>query len=272
VRSRKAADLVVVPDLDRELDGLYGLPLEQFTAARNELAKRLKRAGQEAESARVAALKKPSISAWAVNELARREKDAVHELLAAGAELLDAQKRALAGEGTDLFDRASRRQRDAIRALVAAAVSLLQDAGHRPSDAVRERIAGSLRSASVDPEARPLLERGRMAEDVQSAGLGLLAGIAPAAPARAKTRRAEPRPSAAELRNARKAVERARKEDERARERAGAAEEQARRAEAAANEAAARAASLAAEASSAAAALAEAERALEQLQSSARRA
>jgi hypothetical protein len=32
-----------VPDLERELDALYQLPLEEFTKARNSLASRLKR-------------------------------------------------------------------------------------------------------------------------------------------------------------------------------------------------------------------------------------
>ena len=38
--------LAAVPDLERELDGLYALPLDEFTKARNDLASRLKRAHQ----------------------------------------------------------------------------------------------------------------------------------------------------------------------------------------------------------------------------------
>ena len=37
--------LAAVPDLEQELDGLYALPLEEFTKARNDLAARLKQAG-----------------------------------------------------------------------------------------------------------------------------------------------------------------------------------------------------------------------------------
>jgi hypothetical protein len=51
--------------LDSRVDELYQLPLDEFTAARNALAKSLK--GEEAES--VKRLQKPTIVPWAVNQL-----------------------------------------------------------------------------------------------------------------------------------------------------------------------------------------------------------
>jgi hypothetical protein len=246
------ADLSLVPDLERELDELYGIPLGEFTATRNDLAKRLKKAGQKAEAERVGGLAKPSISAWAVNQLARREADRVRELLEAGERLVEAQKEALAGKGADRLDEASRRQREAIRKLVQAALKSLEEAGNRPSDAVKERIASSLRAASVDPDGRRLLESGRLAEDAQSAGLGLLAGIAPArgkptaAPRSANARRE------ARLLVAHENLEAARRDEARLGEEAAEAEREAQGAAAAADEAAKRARSLAAEAAQAA--------------------
>ena len=59
------------PDLEDEVDRLYGLPLEEFTPARNELAKRLRKDGRKAEAARVGELAKPSLALWTVNQLAR---------------------------------------------------------------------------------------------------------------------------------------------------------------------------------------------------------
>ena len=49
--------------LDSEMDTLYQLPLDEFTSARNALAKT---AGSDA--GRVRALVKPPIAAWAVNQ------------------------------------------------------------------------------------------------------------------------------------------------------------------------------------------------------------
>lgn len=259
------ADLTLVPDLDRELDKLYGLPLAEFTAARNALAGRLKKAGQTAEAERVRGLAKPSVSAWAVNQLARREQARVRELLEAGEQLVAAQKDALAGKGAGRFDDASSRQRDAVRRLLPAAASLLEDAGRQPSDAVRERIASSLRAASVDPEGRRLLESGRLEQDVEPAGLGLLAGIAPAREDRAAGPRSAGARREARLRDARATLEAARAEQRRLADEAAEAEREAERAAAAAEEATQRARTLAKEAARARKAVEQAEKTLDRL-------
>ena len=60
--------------LDREIDRLYALPLDEFTARRNELAKRLKKEGEGEAADEVASLVKPSVPAWTINQLARRQK------------------------------------------------------------------------------------------------------------------------------------------------------------------------------------------------------
>ena len=43
--------LAAVPDLEAELDALYAAPLERFTATRDDLAHRLRRAGQDEQAA-----------------------------------------------------------------------------------------------------------------------------------------------------------------------------------------------------------------------------
>src|SRR5437773_10087717 len=67
--NRHASHNVVVA-LESEVDRLYQLPLSEFTAARNALAKTLK--GDEA--ARVRALAKPTVVPWAVNQLYWRDR------------------------------------------------------------------------------------------------------------------------------------------------------------------------------------------------------
>jgi hypothetical protein len=264
------AELTVVPDVDRELGELYGLPLDRFTAARNDLSKRLRKAGQTAEAERVAALAKPSISAWAVNQLARREADRVEALLQAGEQLVEAQKEALAGKASDRFDQASRHQREAIRALVPAATQLLIEAGHRPSDAVKERIAGSLRAASVDPDARRLLASGRLQEDAQSAGLDLLAGLAPMSRTRATVSRPSEKRREARLREARDELAAAREQERRLTEETAVAEREAEEAAGAAKAAADRARALATDATRARKTVEKAEKALRRLEQSTR--
>jgi hypothetical protein len=205
---------------------------------------------------------------WAINQLAQREAGGVKELLAAGQDMLDAQKEALAGEGTERFERAGKRQRDAIRALVPAARRLLEEAGHRPGAAAEERIASSLRAASVDPEARSLLESGRLEEEVESSGLDLLAGMVPAgrggtAPAQRKGPSREAR-----IGEAREALKAARETEREHRKEAAAAEREAKAAAAAAEDAAERARELTAEVDRAAEAVDEAQRELDRLRGS----
>jgi hypothetical protein len=146
----------------------------------------------------------------------------------------------------------------------------LEDAGHRPSDAVRERIASSLRAAAVDPEGRRLLGSGRLEEDVQSAGLGLLAGLAPPRARRTPAPRSADARREARVSEAREKLEAARDEESRLTEEAAEAEREAERAAAAADEAAKRARSLAGEAARAANAVERAKRALERLEHAAR--
>src|ERR687885_181562 len=164
------AKLAVVPDLERELDRLYGLPLGEFTQARNDLAARLRQAGQKEAADEVKALRKPTVAAWAVNQLARKHKADIRKLVRAGERLRKAQTEALAGSSTRLRD-AQADEREAIRALTAHARKLVD------SDQTVERVAATLRAAAVDPEALKVVEAGRLTEEVTPAGFGALAGM-----------------------------------------------------------------------------------------------
>ena len=84
---------------DSEIDALFRLPLNEFTAARNALAAKLKKAGRADDSAQVKGLAKPPVSAWAVNQLYWKHRDLFERLLAAGDRLRSAQASQLRGKG-----------------------------------------------------------------------------------------------------------------------------------------------------------------------------
>ena len=66
-----------MPSLKPFLDRLHATPLEDFIRTRKELAAELKARG-DAEGARaLAAVKKPSVTAWALNQVALKEPDAL---------------------------------------------------------------------------------------------------------------------------------------------------------------------------------------------------
>ena len=118
--------LAAVPDLEHELDWLYGLPLDEFTKARNDLAARLKRAHQADASAAIRSLRKPGTVAWAANQLARHKPGQVATLLETGERIRETQQRTLAGEASaDELADAITAERTAIRALLTSARSAL---------------------------------------------------------------------------------------------------------------------------------------------------
>jgi hypothetical protein len=171
--------LAVVPELESELDELFGRPLPEFTAGRNELAKRLRKAGQDDAAERVQALKKPSVPLWAVNQLARRHPDEMRELLDAGERLRKAQEEAFAGGAGTAVREATVAERDAARQLTRLAHHLLAEEGRPPTRDAVERIGALLRAAAVQPESAQLLAAGRLSEEVESTGFGAVAGLAP---------------------------------------------------------------------------------------------
>jgi hypothetical protein len=209
--------LASVPDLEPELDALYQLPLEDFTRARNDLSSRLKKAHQADVAAEVRSLKKPSAVAWAANSLVWSDPQLVGELLAAGERLRDVQQDALRGKaGADDVAEASGAERDAVRALLAVARSRL---GERATATLLDRLGQTLRAAAVDDEARMLLERGRLTDELNAVGFGPLEAVRPtrrrsdevgrAARERVTALRAEARRLAGEAEDAELAAEQA---------------------------------------------------------------
>jgi hypothetical protein len=153
-----------------EVDRLYGLPLEDFTKERNAAAARIRKEGDGERAEEIKALPKPTLPAWAVNQLARRNEVLVRALLRAGERLRAAQEKALAGKGAGALREATREERDVVQRLVAEAREVLP----RPSQPLLERIAETLRAAAVDEEGRELLKRGRLTREL-SAGSGFAA-------------------------------------------------------------------------------------------------
>src|SRR5688500_7450960 len=83
--------------LDDRIDQLYQLPLDEFTAARNALAKD---AGDRA--AEVKKLEKPNLAAWTVNQLYWRDRKAYDAVTRAAEKMRGAYKQMLAGKATDV--------------------------------------------------------------------------------------------------------------------------------------------------------------------------
>src|SRR4051794_7025613 len=105
---------------DGRIDELYDLPLEEFTAARNELVKELRPSDREAAE-RVKEMRKPSAAAWALNQAVRGDPARLKEFLDAAGELRDAYEAFLGGGERDALEGATARERQAAAALADAA-------------------------------------------------------------------------------------------------------------------------------------------------------
>lgn len=152
--------------LEAQIDGLYQLQLDEFTAARNALAKE---AGSDA--ARVRALQKPSVAAWAVNQLYWQKRDVWDALIAAAENARRAHKAVLSGRSGDV--RASSEvHEESVEAALKATLALLQSSGHPLTDATRQQIATTIRALPGSDAP------GRLTHPLQPGGFEMLAGVA----------------------------------------------------------------------------------------------
>jgi hypothetical protein len=225
-------------------EDLYGLPLDQFVPSRAQLVKTLRGEKRREEASEVAALRKPSVAAWAVNQLVRTQPTAVQALFEAGDDLARAQAQAAAGKGGgEAMRAATRRQRDTMRELIEAAERLLGSAGQGVSQATTERVSETLRAAANDEDARRQVAGGCLTRELRFVGLGIGGSAPPSvqteptaaepvADRDAEAERAEARERAAALKAARRAEAEARRTATRADHELAAA--QARQAQAAA--------------------------------------
>jgi hypothetical protein len=190
--------------VEEELDRLYALPLNEFTAARDEIAKRLRGEGERDLADEVKQLRKPTVAVWLVNRLAREREVDVKRLLKAGEALAKAQ----AAATRENFAQARADEQHALERLAAAARELAREEG--VGAAAADRATHTLRAASVTEEGRELLKRGRLTEELEPPGFEALTGL-PAPPRRAE----QPAPKARDgrLKRARERVEKLKSEE-----------------------------------------------------------
>jgi len=199
---------------------LYGGDPDEFMSRRQEFAAQAREAGETAAARQIAALRKPTRSAWIVNRLVRADPEVTGRLAALATELRDTgasmdggRIRELSAARAQLVDELTRQALDDLPA---------------PPAAVREEVTATLDAALADPGVAANL--GTLVRAAHWAGFGLADGApAPTTPA-AKTKKPTPaEPSAERERRHREKImeaERAVAEADRAVDAANAAEQQ----------------------------------------------
>jgi hypothetical protein len=156
-------------DFERVADELYGLPLNEFTAARDARVLEARQAGDATLARSLKALRKPTVGAWLANLLARERRKDVEQLVDLGAQLR-ATPRALDG---DRIRRVSKERAESVSRLVRDARALAARRGHAVSAAAVAELAGTLDAAFAHPPSADALRKGRLTTSLQYSGLGL---------------------------------------------------------------------------------------------------
>jgi len=168
-------------DIDEVADLLYGLPPEEFTAARDQAAKDTTDADTRKA---VKALRKPTAAAHAVNVLVRDRTDDIDALLALGENM----RAAMGGDPTDV-----RRLTAERRILIADLVDPDLPA------ATQQDVTTTLEAATADPDLGAAVRSGRLVKPLRYAGFGAMPDLddAVATPLRAVPAKATKQKTAA---------------------------------------------------------------------------
>lgn len=184
---------------------LYALDPRDFISERDRRVKELRAAGDKESARSVGALRRPTVPAWALNQVARTSAALIDELVDATGVARQAQDKVMAGAGGDVLRGALARRRAAAAAVTGRARDVLTASGRSP-DAHERTIELFLADAMNGDEPPAALVSGLLT-DLEPSATGsddLLASLAasmPAGPSAAKrgARRGQPTRSTARL-------------------------------------------------------------------------
>jgi hypothetical protein len=140
---------------------LFRTPPDRFVAERDALVKELREAGHDDDAAAVKALRKPTATVWALNQLADRTPDDLAALFDAGRALRAAQSEAIAGDTSGALVDAGSARRASVGRLTTATVAILDEGGHRGA-AQADAIGQALEAASIDADIGAELSAGTL--------------------------------------------------------------------------------------------------------------
>ncbi|GAA3834578.1 hypothetical protein GCM10022226_65010 [Sphaerisporangium flaviroseum] len=159
-------------DLSAAASELYGGVPEDFVERRKRLAADAKKAGDAGLAKSIAALRRPTVSAWAVNRLAHSAPDELGELLGLGEDLRSAwQSGGRIGE-------LDQRRGELVSRLVRTALSLATEAGRPLREPVTREIEDTLHAATMDSAVAEEVRRGWLAQPRSHAGFVPAGGLA----------------------------------------------------------------------------------------------
>ena len=154
--------------LDEVADELYGLPLDEFTEARNTRAKEAAAVGDRALATAIRKLKKPLQTAALLNTFVREHPREIEEIRDLGREFRRAQD---AGQG-DAIRRLSTSRQTLIQGLLRLASEDARASGRPFGPEAQRQVAATLEAAMADDGAGAALRAARLTEPLSYIGFG----------------------------------------------------------------------------------------------------
>lgn len=150
---------------DHEIDALYQVPPSEFTAARNVLAK-----ARGAAGAAVKTLEKPTLPAWAVNQVYWHDRATFDALLNAAVSMRQAHVQVISGRAADVAA-AEQAHTAAIKAALQSARKHIERAGEKATPATIDAVTETLQA--LPTEDTP----GRLTKPLKPMGFGALMSL-----------------------------------------------------------------------------------------------
>lgn len=152
--------------LQEAIAELYSCDPGEFIERRSGLAARARAAGDAALAKKIAGLRKPTRSAWILNQLVRSAPDVTSRLAVLGDELRAAQRSL---EGAAIRE-LSLRRRQLIDALTRQAFTL--SGQQSPSPMLKDEVTATLSAALADPQFNEQLRAGALDRAARRDGFG----------------------------------------------------------------------------------------------------
>ncbi|MGS0685909.1 hypothetical protein ACVBEQ_12315 [Nakamurella sp. GG22] len=147
-------------------DELYSADPDAFMTRRGELAAAAKKSGDTATAKRIAALRKPTRSAYAVNSLARSDPDGMAELVELGERLREAERTVDPRQIREL----TKQRRRLVNDLTRRAFDAIGDTS--PSSAVRDEVVSTLTAALAEESIAAQVADGTLVKPARWEGFG----------------------------------------------------------------------------------------------------
>jgi peptide subunit release factor 1 (eRF1) len=173
---------------------LYRAPLGDFVAERKRLAAEAKAAGHAEQSSQIGKLGRPSVSAWATNQLWWQQREAFEALIEAASRVKRGDREA------------GKQHRELLAQLRDQAAEILKGAGNAASETTLRRVATTLSALAASGGFAPDAD-GALSADRDPPGFETLEGTP------SKTSEVDERPTSAAAQRA-EAAERQRAEDQ----------------------------------------------------------